>query len=81
MAAATEEVSDKRSFAQVLYHDLVNYIYFFTPLVIVHNVAWYVTCIIHTQCLKIPSEKGQFLRVNSSTHGRCFPSILWNSFF
>jgi len=41
MAATKEEVIvDKRSFAQVVYHDLVNYIYFFTPLVIAHNVAW-----------------------------------------
>ena len=48
MAATKEEVIvDKRSFAQVVYHDLVNYIYFFTPLVIAHNVAWYVTCKIH----------------------------------
>ena len=33
---------DRRTFTQVVTHDLVNYIYFFLPLVIVHNAARYV---------------------------------------
>ena len=36
----TETKVDKRTFVEVVRHDLVNYIYFFTPLVIAHNVAW-----------------------------------------
>ena len=42
--ASSEEAEtkvDKRTFLEVVRFDLVNYIYFFTPLVIAHNVAWY----------------------------------------
>jgi len=31
---------DRRTFAQVVAHDIVDYGYFFLPLVIIHNVAW-----------------------------------------
>ena len=31
---------DKRKFLDVLKHDVTNYIYFFAPLVIFHNIGW-----------------------------------------
>ena len=41
MAEESETKVDKRTFLEVVRFDLLNYIYFFTPLVIAHNVAWY----------------------------------------
>merc|ERR1712109_440053 len=31
---------DRRTFAQVVVADIVDYLYFFMPLVIIHNVGW-----------------------------------------
>lgn len=31
---------DRRTFFDVLKHDVIQYIYFFTPLVILHNLGW-----------------------------------------
>ena len=31
---------DKRTFWEVLAADLQNYVYFFTPLVVIYNLAW-----------------------------------------
>ena len=37
-----DEVHDRRTFVDVLRHDVTNYVYFFAPLVITYNVGWYV---------------------------------------
>ena len=33
-------IHDHRKFIDVLTHDVTNYVYFFAPLIILHNAGW-----------------------------------------